>query len=123
MASLFKKGPFWYLEFKDRNAVWRNRSTGLRWNDPKETKQAYLVRANAESPEIANEIKKVSREGWDWVDEFLQGHCVNEKTLARYLVSFLAERGRDQVSARTGPQWDCRNLVHPESFGIGRGSW
>ena len=88
MASLFKKGPYWYLEFKDRNAVWRNRSTGLRWSDPKETRQAHLVRSKAESAEIANEIKKVSREGWDWVDEYLQSHCTNERTLARYLATW-----------------------------------
>ena len=88
MASLFKKGPYWYLEFKDRNAVWRNRSTGLRWNDPKETRQAHLVRSKAESAEIANEIKKVSREGWDWVDEYLESHCTNERTLARYLATW-----------------------------------
>ena len=111
MASLFKKGPYWYLEFKDRNAVWRNRLTGLRWNDPKETRQAHLVRSKAESSEIANEIKKVSREGWDWVDEYLQSHCTNERTLARYLATWetflfwLSEAGIG--SARIGPQWDC----------------
>ena len=50
--------------------------------------QAHLVRLKAESSEIANEIKKVSREGWDWVDEYLQSHCTNERTLARYLATW-----------------------------------
>lgn len=99
MASLFKKGSYWYLEFKDRDGVWRNKSTGLRWDDAKETKQAHLVRSKAESAEIAHEIKKVAKEGWDWVDEYLQSHCTNEKTLARYLATwetflfFLSETG------------------------------
>lgn len=88
MASIFKKGPYWYLEFRDKNGVWRNRSTGLRWDDAKQTKQAHLVRSKAESTEIANDLKQVAKEGWDWVDEYLQSHCMREKTLARYLATW-----------------------------------
>jgi len=88
MASLFKKGPVWYLEFKDKNGAWRNRSTGLRWDDAKQTKQAQLIRSKAESAEIALDITKAAKEGWDWVDEYLQAHCLNQKTLVRYLATW-----------------------------------
>lgn len=84
MASLYarKNSPFWYLEYRDKDGNYRNRSTGLRRSDPGQTQEAGKLRAEAEVNEFH---RAISRRGhWDWVDPYLVRKCQSSLTLLRY---------------------------------------
>jgi hypothetical protein len=84
MASLYKRdrSPFWYLEFRDAQGVYRNRSTGLRHASARETAQARQLRAEAEAAEFSRAPGRSG--GWDWVDGWLESIDVAAPTLVRY---------------------------------------
>ena len=76
MASLYRKqrSPYWFIQFVDHDGIRRNKSTGLRVDQPGETTKARTLRAQLEAKELS---RSGSPEGgnWDaWVPKFLDGH-------------------------------------------------
>lgn len=87
MASIYKKqnSPFWFVQFVDSNGVRRNKSTGLRTDDPKETVKARALRAELEAKELNRNGGEISGGSWDtWVPQYLERHCESPRTLERY---------------------------------------
>ena len=87
MASLYRKkgSPFWFVQFVDSDRRRRNKSTGLRADDPGQTAQARTLRAQLEAKELS---RGAVPEGgaWDsWVPGFLDRHCESARTHERYL--------------------------------------
>ena len=54
MASLYRKkrSPFWFIQFIDADGKRRNKSTGLRADDPGQTVKARALRAQLEAKEL-----------------------------------------------------------------------
>jgi integrase len=87
MASLYTKqrSPFWFIQYVDSGGIRRNKSTGLRRDNPTETLQARTLRAEMEAKELSRSGATISSVPWDtWVPRFLDRHCESDKTLARY---------------------------------------
>ena len=87
MASLYKKqnSPCWFIQFIDADGKRRNKSTGLRLDDPGETVKARALRAQLEAKELNRTGGEMSGGGWDeWVPQFLERHCQSPLTLRRY---------------------------------------
>jgi integrase len=87
MASLYKKqkSPFWFIQFMDADGIRRNKSTGLRADNPAETVKARALRAQLEAKELNRTAGEISGSGWDtWVPQYLERHCENQSTLERY---------------------------------------
>ena len=88
MASLYKKqnSPFWFVQFIDADGLRRNKSTGLRADNPAETVKARALRAQLETKELNRNAGEVSGGGWDtWVPQYLERHCQSPRTLDRYI--------------------------------------
>lgn len=87
MASLFKKpnSPFWYLKHKV-DGKWKPASTGLRHDDPNETKAAAKLRAEAEAKELGEDI--ASEGDWDWVQDYLQSSGLAKRTIEKYVTNW-----------------------------------
>ena len=88
MASIYKKqnSPFWFIQFVDTDGKRRNKSTGLRADDPGETVKARALRADMESKELNRNAGEVNGDNWDtWVLQFLDRHCETALTHERYL--------------------------------------
>lgn len=89
MASLIRKlgSPFWYLSFRSGRR-WLKKSLGLRADDPNETQEAEIARAQAEVAELKGAAVKTAgqdQRAWvHWVDRFLVRHCTSKQTLERY---------------------------------------
>jgi integrase len=86
MAYLYpkQKSPFWYIQFVDSDGRKRDKSTGLRVNDPNDTVKAKALRAELEAKEYRS-APTVNSDSWDtWVDKFFKRHCKSERTLERY---------------------------------------
>lgn len=86
MAYLYPKqhSPFWYIQFIDSDGHKRDKSTGLRINDPNDTVKAKALRAEMEAKEYRR-TPVINSESWDtWVDKFFKRNCKSEKTLERY---------------------------------------
>lgn len=86
MASLYRKlrSPFWFIQFVDAHGTRRNKSTGLRADDPGQTVQARALRAQMEAKELSR-IALPQGGGWDsWVPQFLERHSQAPRTLERY---------------------------------------
>lgn len=85
MSSLRKKpnSPFWYIQFKS-NGGWKQKSTQLRWSDPKENAQAFLLKKKMDAAEAEISFKNDHRTDWSYVDQFLADRMTNPKTLKRY---------------------------------------
>ena len=51
MASIYRKqnSPFWFIQFIDADGTRRNKSTGLRADNPGETVKARALRAQLEA--------------------------------------------------------------------------
>jgi len=91
MASIYQKtnSPFWYIQFIDSEGIRRNKSTGLRSDDPGETIKARTLRAQLEARELNRMGGEISGGGWDsWVPQYLKRHCENAATLQRYRCSW-----------------------------------
>jgi integrase len=87
MASLYKKqrSPFWWIQFIDADGERRNKSTGLRTDNPAETVKARALRAQLEAKELSRNAGAVTGGGWDsWVPQYLKRHCESDRTLERY---------------------------------------
>src|SRR5665213_76485 len=87
MASLYKKdrSPFWWIQFVDAEGTRRNKSTGLRTDDPGQTVQARALRAQLEAKELGRGARELAGGAWDpWVPKFLERHCQTTRTLERY---------------------------------------
>jgi hypothetical protein len=62
----------------------RDKSTGLRTDDPNDTIKAKILRAELEAKEYQR-TPVVNGAAWDtWVPKFLARHCQSEKTFVRY---------------------------------------
>jgi integrase len=88
MASLYEKqnSPFWFVQFIDADGTRRNKSTGLRADNPGQTLKARALRAQLEAKELSRSGVIVEGGGWDtWVPQFLERHCKNDRTHERYL--------------------------------------
>src|SRR5580692_8745929 len=91
MASIYKKqnSPFWFIQFIDGDGIRRNKSTGLRTDDPAQTVKARALRAQLEAKELNRNVGGISGGGWDaWVPEYLERHCESPRTLQRYTGSW-----------------------------------
>ena len=91
MASIYrkKKSPFWFIQFIDADGIRRNKSTGLRADDPGETVKARAMRAEFEAKELNRTAGEVSGGGWDtWVPQYLERHCEAVRTMERYTDSW-----------------------------------
>src|SRR5208282_186238 len=78
MASIYKKqnSPFWFIQFIDADGTRRNKSTGLRADNPGETVKARALRAQLEAKELNRTAGEVSGSGWEtWVPQYLERHC------------------------------------------------
>ena len=87
MASIYKKqnSPFWFIQFIDADGTRRNKSTGLRADNPGETVKARALRAQLEAKELNRNAGEISGGGWDtWVPQYLERHCESPRTLERY---------------------------------------
>lgn len=87
MASLYhkKNSPFWFIQFTDIDGFRRNRSTGLRSDNPAETVKARTLRAQMEAKELNHTAGEITGGGWDtWVPQYLERHCQTDRTLQRY---------------------------------------
>ncbi len=87
MASIYKKpnSPFWFVQFIDGDGKRRNKSTGLRTDDPGQTVKARALRAQLEAKELNRTAGEISGGGWDtWVPQYLERHCESPLTLQRY---------------------------------------
>lgn len=87
MASLYKKqnSPFWFIQFIDADGVRRNKSTGLRTDDPASTVKACTLRAQLEAKELNRGTREKGGGDWDtWVPHYLERHCESPLTLKRY---------------------------------------
>ena len=88
MSSIYRKknSPFWFIQFVDSGGKRRNKSTGLRADDPGETVKARALRAQLEAKELGREAGEISDDGgWDaWVPQYLERHCESPRTLERY---------------------------------------
>lgn len=86
MTYLYPKqnSPFWYIQFIDTDGHRRDKSTGLRTDDPNDTIKAKALRAEMEAKEYRR-TPDINSESWDtWVDKFFKRHCKCERTLQRY---------------------------------------
>lgn len=59
-------------------------STGLRADDPDETREARKIRAQYEANELSVRADKTVAGGWDFAEKFLAKHCKHPKTVERY---------------------------------------
>jgi integrase len=87
MSSIYRKdkSPFWFIQFIDADGTRRNKSTGLRTNDPAETVKARTLRAQMEAKELSRTAGEVSGGSWDsWVPQYLERHCESPRTKERY---------------------------------------
>ena len=87
MASIYRKqnSPFWFIQFNDTDGRRRNKSTGLRADNPGETVKARTLRAQFEAKELNRNAGEISGSGWDtWVPQYLERHCETKRTLERY---------------------------------------
>lgn len=88
MASIYRKknSPFWFIQFIDGDGTRRNKSTGLRTDDPGETVKARTLRAQLEATELNRHAGEISGGGWEtWVPQYLERHCETPRTHDRYL--------------------------------------
>jgi integrase len=91
MASIYRKqnSPFWFIQFIDADGTRRNKSTGLRADNPGETVKARALRAQLEAKELNRTAGEISGGGWDtWVPQYLERHCESPLTLERYTGSW-----------------------------------
>ena len=87
MSSIYRKqnSPFWFIQFIDADGTRRNKSTGLRADNPGETIKARSLRSQMETKELNRTAGDVSGGGWDsWVPSYLERHCETARTLQRY---------------------------------------
>jgi len=87
MASIYRKekSPFWFIQFIDADGKRRNKSTGLRADDPGETVKAKTLRAQMEAKELSRTAGEVSGGAWEqWVPQYLKRHCESSRTFERY---------------------------------------
>src|ERR1039457_6841026 len=88
MASIYRKqnSPFWFIQFIDGDGTRRNKSTGLRADDPCETVKARALRTQLEAKELNRNAGEISGDSWDtWVPQYLERHCESPRTRERYL--------------------------------------
>ena len=91
MASIYKKknSPYWFVQYMDAEGVRRNKSTGLRADDPNETVKARALRAELEAKELNRSNVALGGGGWDsWVPQYLDRHCESPGTMQRYTLSW-----------------------------------
>ena len=91
MASIYKKknSPYWFVQYVDASGVRRNKSTGLRANEPNETIKARALRAELEAKELNRSAVPLGGGGWDtWVPQYLERHCESPGTMQRYTLSW-----------------------------------
>lgn len=91
MASIYKKrnSPFWFVQYIDGEGIRRNKSTGLRTDDPGETVKARALRAQLEAKELNRNAGEISGGDWEtWVPQYLERHCENPRTMQRYTGSW-----------------------------------
>ena len=88
MASLYHKtrSPFWFIQYTDAEGIRRNKSTGLRTDNPGETVKARTLRAEMEAKELGRTGSTLAGEPWEsWVPKYLERHCESDATLTRYV--------------------------------------
>lgn len=83
MASLYKKkkSPFWFIAFHDSSGKRVNHSTGLRYDDPKQTADARLLKARLDAAQATT----VHGPGWEFAAKFISNCSPSEKTKEVYL--------------------------------------
>ena len=87
MASIYRKknSPFWFVQYIDADGIRRNKSTGLRTDEPGETVKARTLRAQLEAKELNRSAVEIGGAGWDtWVPKYLERHCESQGTFQRY---------------------------------------
>jgi integrase len=87
MASIYRKknSPYWFVQYMDAEGIRRNKSTGLRTDDPGETVKARTLRAQLEAKELGRNATEAGGGNWDsWVPQYLERHCESPLTLQRY---------------------------------------
>lgn len=87
MASIYRKqnSPFWFVQFTDSDGTRRNKSTGLRADNPSQTVKARALRAQLEAKELTRSAGEVNGGDWEsWVPKYLERHCETPRTLQRY---------------------------------------
>lgn len=120
-----KRSPFWYLKRRNLDtATWEEKSTGLRVDDPGETRKAQRTADKATAEE-----KRVGTSGHSpaflaWVPRYLATHWQNEESRRRYVTAwqpirqFLAEhdivhpRQIRYEHARDYLEWRLRTPVY-----------
>jgi integrase len=88
MSSLYRKknSPYWFIQFVDADGTRRNKSTGLRADDPGQTVKARALRAQLEAQELSRTGAATDGGSWDtWVPQFFERHCQSSRTRDRYL--------------------------------------
>ena len=70
----------------DAEGIRRNKSTGLRADNPGETVKARTLRAEMEAKELGRTGSTMAGETWEsWVPKYLERHCESDATLTRYV--------------------------------------
>jgi len=88
MASIYRRNnsPFWFIQFVDQEGIRRNKSTGLRADNPADTVKARTLRAELEAKELKRGTTVLEGGVWEtWVPQYLERHCESTRTLQRYL--------------------------------------
>ncbi len=103
MASLYRRpnSPFWYIRMR-LDGRWTGQCTGLRHDDPAQTKSAEILCAERTFTERATAprpTRATSSTGWSWVAAHLRQAAHSPKTRASYILRwrhitrFLAAHG------------------------------
>ena len=101
MATKYPKSrsPYWYLQFIDKDGIRRNQSSGLRFDNPKQTAEADIIVAQLTSAEVSRGLHGgTPDQRWEFVPKFLRDHCRDDGTYKRYvnrwewICFFLAEK-------------------------------
>jgi integrase len=90
MASLKKdkKTPYWVLRYRDLDTgKWRDKSTGLRWDNPTETRRAQKI-AEAATKQEAQVSSQVSGNFSLWVQDYINAHYSNPNSKSRYSMAW-----------------------------------
>jgi hypothetical protein len=100
MASLYRRGNRIWMNFRDAEGNWRNRSTGYRWTNAIEMRHAKKACAQQSLKERASD-GGVSG-SWDWVAQWIESTW-DGPTLRRYHQLWQALAGYLKEAPVSGP--------------------
>lgn len=114
MASLKKRprSPFWWISWRDPQNGLTQRSTGLRWSDPLQTRRARELCAEKSLLEVRT-LRLDSEALWDaWVPDFIKvRHAESPNTLRRTLTTWRTLRSFLTAHKVHSPQQLAREIV------------